>query len=60
MKSLNKPIQRFINNEFIESKLEFFQNKSGREGVDFILKTKTGNLHEIYLQPINLNKRTKH
>jgi len=41
--------------------LEVFENESaclsgrqGREGVDFILKTNTGNYHELYLQPINL------
>ncbi len=36
--------------------LEVFQNESGREGVDFIIKTATGNYHVLYLQPINLEK----
>jgi len=40
--------------EFMKAKLEVFQNESGREGVDFIIKTKAGNYHELYLQPINL------
>lgn len=53
---LNKEAQCFIKQEFNKSNLEFNQNKNGREGVDFILKTASGNLHEIYLQPINLNK----
>ena len=37
-------------------RLEVFQNESGREGVDFIIKTNSGKYHEIYLQPINLEK----
>lgn len=43
------------------TKLEVFQNESaclpdrqGREWVDFIVKTNSGNYHELYLQPINL------
>ncbi len=56
MNQLNKYAQHFIKQEFTRYSLEFSQNKSGREGVDFILETNTGNQHEIYLQPINLNK----
>ena len=51
----NKSIE-FLNNELSKENLEFSQNKNGREGVDYSIKTKTGNFHEIYLQPINLNK----
>lgn len=35
-------------------KNQLFPGQSGREGVDFIIKTKTGNYHELFLQPINL------
>ena len=36
--------------------LEVFQNESGREEVDFIIKTNAGNYHELYLQTVNLEK----
>lgn len=35
-------------------KKQLTPGQSGREGVDFIVKTKSGNYHELYLQPINL------
>lgn len=45
----------------MRARLEVFQNESacltdrqGREGVDFIFKTKSRIYHELYLQPINL------
>jgi len=56
MGELSKNFQCFLEQVFINSNLEFTQNKSGREGVDYIIKTTTGNLNEVYLQPINLNK----
>lgn len=40
----------------MKAQLEVFQNESGREGVDFIIKTNTGNYHELYLQTVNLEK----
>jgi len=40
----------------MKARLEVFQNESGREGVVFIIKTNAGNYHEVYLQPINLEK----
>jgi hypothetical protein len=56
MIKLIKYSQTFIAQQFINANLEIVQTKSGREGVDFVIKANTGNLHEIYLQPINLNK----
>lgn len=56
MNSLNKKVIQFIKSELIKVQIDISQNKNGREDVDFILKTTTGNLHEVYLQPINLNK----
>jgi len=56
MIKLIKYSQTFIAQQFINANLEIIQTKSGREGVDFVIKANTGNLHEIYLQPINLNK----
>jgi len=49
-----KYAEYFMMAEFMKAKLEVFQNESGREGVDFIIKTKSGNYHELFLQPINL------
>jgi len=51
-----KSIQQFLKKELTNNNVKFSQNKSGREGIEFIIKTNTGNLREVYLQPINLNK----
>ena len=56
MNTLNKNELEFIKLELNNAQIDVVQNKSRREGVDFILETNTGNLHEVYLQPINLNK----
>lgn len=49
-----KYAEYFMMAEFMKAKLEVFQKENGREGVDFIIKTKSGNYHELFLQPINL------
>ena len=54
MNKLYKYAQHFTKLELMRARLEVFQNESGREGVDFTIKTKAGNYHELYLQPINL------
>lgn len=54
MQKLYKYAQHFTKLELMRARLDVFQNESGREGVDFIVKTKSGNYHELYLQPINL------
>ncbi len=54
MTKLYKYAQHFTKLELLRAKLDVFQNESGSEGVDFIVKTKSGNYHELYLQPINL------
>lgn len=54
MIKLYKYAQHFTKLELMRARLDVFQNESGREGVDFIIKTKSGNYHELYLQPINL------
>jgi hypothetical protein len=54
MTKLHKYAQHFTKLELMKARLEVFQNESGEEGVDFIVKTKSGNYHELYLQPINL------
>jgi len=47
--------QNFVKLELLKARLEVYQNESGREGVDFIIKTSIDNLHKMYLQPINLD-----
>ena len=54
MNELTKYAQHFTKLELMKARLEVFQNESGREGVDFIIKTNAGNYHELYLQPVNL------
>ena len=56
MQTLYKYAQHFTKLELMSTRLDVFQNESGREGVDFMVKTKSGNYHELYLQPINLEK----
>jgi hypothetical protein len=51
---LYKYAQHFTKLELLRASLEVSKSESGREGVDFIIKTKSGNYHELYLQPINL------
>lgn len=55
-RQLTKYAQHFTKLELMKARLEVFQNESGREGVDFIVKSNSGEYHEIYLQPINLEK----
>lgn len=54
LNKLYKYAQHFTKLELMKDRLEVFQNESGREGVDFIIKTKSGNYHELFLQPINI------
>ena len=54
MISLHKLAQYITELELLRASLEVSKSESGREGVDFIIKTKNGNYHELYLQPINL------
>jgi hypothetical protein len=62
---INKYAALFLKLEFIKTDIAIFQNEikscqiqeySGREGVDFILKTNAGNYHELVLQTLNLEK----
>ncbi|MEM6736882.1 MAG: hypothetical protein AAF620_12530 [Bacteroidota bacterium] len=40
----------------MKARLEVFASESESRGVDFIIKTQSGKYHELYLQPINLEK----
>ena len=53
---LTKFAQHFVKLELMKARFEVFQNESASRGVEFIVKTETGKFHELYLQPINLEK----
>ncbi len=54
MDKIYKYAQHFVKLELMKARLDVFQNESANKGIEFIVKTKSGNYHEIYLQPINL------
>lgn len=56
MDKIYKYAQHFAKLEFMKAHLEVFQNESANKGIEFIVKSTLGNYHEIYLQPINLEK----
>ena len=56
MDKLNKFSQHYVKLELMKARFEVFQNESASRGVEFIVKTETGKYHELYLQPINLEK----
>ncbi len=58
MNRLHKYAEHYFKLEFIKANIEVFQNESGREAVNFIIKTNKGNYHEIYLQSLNLEKES--
>jgi hypothetical protein len=58
MNRLNKYAEHFIKLEFMKANIEVFQNESGREGVNFIIKTNEGNYHELFLHSFELEKET--
>ena len=57
LNKLYKYAQHFTKLELLRAKLDVFQNESGREGVDFIITTKSGNYHELFLQTLELDKQ---
>jgi hypothetical protein len=57
MNKLTKYTEYFMMAEFMKAKLEVSQKENGREGVDFIVKTDSGDTHELYLQTINVEEK---
>lgn len=57
MSKLIKYAEYFMMAEFMKAKLAISQKENGREGVDFIFKTKSGNYHELYLQTIKIEEK---
>lgn len=58
MNRLYKYAEHCIKIELMKAKIEVFQNESGIKGVDFIIKTYSGNYHELYLQVLHLEKES--
>ena len=56
MDTINENALKFMKSELKKAQIEVSENRSRREGVDFIIKTNTGNYHELYLQPIDRDK----
>ncbi|MCO6500350.1 MAG: hypothetical protein J5I47_08250 [Vicingus serpentipes] len=50
--------QHFTKLELMKVNIEVFQNESGKEGVDFVIRTATGSYHELYLKSLNLEKES--
>jgi len=57
MSELIKYAEYFMMAEFMKAKVAIFQKENGREGVDFIFKTKSRNYHELYLQTIKIEEK---
>jgi hypothetical protein len=58
MNKLNKYAEHFIKIELMKSNIEVFQNESGGAGMNFIIKTKKGSYHELFLHAFELEKET--
>lgn len=58
-KTFYKITYNFLKSELNKAQIEITPKESGREGVDFIIKTNTEDLLKVYLQPINLDSDKK-
>ncbi len=54
MNKLSQYALSFLKLELMKHRLEVFQNESGSRGVDLVVKTKSGQYHEVLLQVLNL------
>jgi len=59
MNTIIEKALKFLKLELNKAQIEITPKESGREAVDFLTKTNSGNLHEVYLQPINLDTERK-
>lgn len=57
MGKLIKYAEYFLMAEFMKAKIAIFQKENGREGIDFIFKTKSRIYHELYLQTIKIEEK---
>lgn len=56
MNTLNESTLKFLKSEFKSSGIPIVQNENGREGVDFVVTSSNGAIHNIYLQTLDLDK----
>lgn len=49
-------IQKFITTEIERIQCKIVSKTGGREGSDYILTTDKGNIHELYLKSVNLDR----
>ena len=61
MNYFHEKAAKLIKSELNKAQIEITPKESGREGIDFNIKTKNGSTrtHEVYLQPINLDIERK-
>lgn len=51
-----KYAEHYVKLELMKARLSVFTNDSAERGVDFIVKTGSGNYHDLSLQVVNLEK----
>lgn len=56
MNELTQHAQDFAKLELLQLGLEVFENEKESRGAGFIVKTKSGQFHELFIQSINLEK----
>ena len=57
MEEIQKQAEDILRTQFANEGLEIIQKEDGREGVDFLVKDKSGNQNELFLQPMDLLKQ---
>ena len=53
MNTVNKNALEFMKSELKKAQIEVLEKESGREAVDFILKTNNGNSYQLFFQSID-------
>lgn len=54
--NFNKYAEHFLKMELMKADIEVFQNESGKDAFEFIVKTPTGVYHELHLQALAIDK----
>ncbi len=54
MEEIQRQAEEVLKSEMTKAGLEINAKENGREGVDFIVKNKTGKQSEVFLQPMDL------
>ena len=56
MEELRNQAVAILRSQFANERLKISEKDNGREGIDFMVKGKNGNQHELFLQPIDMIK----